>query len=548
MVAAEAGWDLFARDLQAAPFDFDFNTSLEVATQLVYRAAGNIGSWYQCSPTQGGCLADGGYLNLLAADDDNGNLNDGTPHMTAIFAALDRHQIACAPPVGPPVQNSGCAGGPTQAPTLNGTPTAGGAQLNWNAVSGAQKYQVLRTEGVKGCDFGKVKIAEVTGTSFLDSGLLDGFDYLYSVMPVGSSDSCRGPMAACVTVTPDPPQSTPEAVLAFREVPNALTILSGDGDVFLDNCERARFAFEVENAGNVNVQQLRLVSVSSPSHPNTRFPTPAVRLFSKVLFGNACGSAASVGRASFVFVPDGLAFDEPLELRIEVQGTAPGIGLVSLVGTVRLTGTESNFQFMASKTFSYETGFENWRIASGTYTRQQPGANATLFHLASSSALEGQCDEIRSPEIRLTPGSTLSLFNQFDTEPPTPLGAYDRANVGIFDRDSGARDTISPDGGRLYNVSGPGGACVTAGEAGWAGAGPGFLASTWSSTALDTAQRAGRRIRLDMAYGTDPLVSGLGFQFDEVTLTNIDLQVADQQSDVCPADSDLDEAGFTEPR
>jgi hypothetical protein len=538
MVAAEAGWDLFARDLRAAPFNYDFNTSLEVATQLVYRAGGNIGNWYQCSPTLGGCLADGGYMNLLAADDDDGDIANGTPHMTAIFAALDRHQIACAPPAGPPIQNSGCAGGPTVAPTLTGSPRPAGAQLNWNAVAGAQKYQVFRTEGVKGCDFGKVKIAEVTGTSFADSGLLDGFEYLYSVLPVGATDSCRGRMSACLALTPDPPPAVPEATLAFREVPNALSVLSGDGDPFLDNCERARFAFQVENAGNVAIRHVRLVSVTSPSHPATRFPTPSVRLIAGSLAGGACGSPQSVANASFIFVPQGMAFDEPLDLRIEIQGTATGIGLVSLVGTVRLTGTESDFQFMPSKTFSFESDFENWRIVSGTYTRQSPGANATLFHLASSTLLEGQCDQIRSPELRLTPSSTLSIYNQFDTEPPTPLGAYDRANVGIFDRDTGERATISPDGGRLYNVSGPGGVCVTAGEAGWGGAGPGFLPSSWSPAALDAAQRAGRRVRLDVAYGTDPLVSGLGLQFDEVTLTAFDLQVLDQQSDVCPSAAD----------
>jgi len=158
-----------------------------------------------------------------------------------------------------------------------------------------------------------------------------------------------------------------------------------------------------------------------------------------------------------------------------------------------------------------------------------------VFHLASSSFEEGQCDEIRSPEIRLSANSTLSLFNQFSTEPPTPLGAYDRANVGIFDSEAGSRTTVSPDGGRLYNVSGSGGVCVTQGQAGWAGAGPGFLSSSWSAAALQSGLFAGRRVRLDVTYGTDPLVQLAGFQFDEVTLTNIDLQVADTHSNVCGA-------------
>ena len=37
-------------------------------------------------------------MNFLAVDDDNGDLTDGTPHMTAIFDAFDRHQIACPTP------------------------------------------------------------------------------------------------------------------------------------------------------------------------------------------------------------------------------------------------------------------------------------------------------------------------------------------------------------------------------------------------------------------------------------------------------------------
>jgi hypothetical protein len=122
------------------------------------------------------------------------------------------------------------------------------------------------------------------------------------------------------------------------------------------------------------------------------------------------------------------------------------------------------------------------------------------------------------------------------TEPGTEeTGFYDRANVGIFDLETEARTTISPDGGlRPYNATGANGVCVTAGESGWAGAGPGFLPSSWSANALGAAALAGRRVRIDVAYGTDPLVEGAGFQFDEVTVTNFELQVADTGDDVCP--------------
>ena len=105
MVAAEAAFDLHFRDLQAAPFNYDSNMALEVATRLLYLGAEPISNWYTCT-AGGGCGATGGYLSLLAVDDDNGDINDGTPHMTAIRAAFERHEIHCATPA---AVNSGCA-------------------------------------------------------------------------------------------------------------------------------------------------------------------------------------------------------------------------------------------------------------------------------------------------------------------------------------------------------------------------------------------------------------------------------------------------------
>lgn len=94
--------------------------------------------------------------------------------------------------------------------------------------------------------------------------------------------------------------------------------------------------------------------------------------------------------------------------------------------------------------------------------------------LYSSSAVDSECDRIQSPEIRLSASSTLSLYNQFATE-PTSTDSYDRANVGLFDLATGGRSTIVPNAGRLYtlNPGTPNGTCVTQGQAGWNGAGPG---------------------------------------------------------------------------
>jgi subtilisin-like proprotein convertase family protein len=201
--ARQAAWDLVARDLQAFPFNYDKNTAFVVGNRLFYQGSGNIGAWHACScpNTSNGCGATNAYMQWLAVDDDNGNLNDGTPHMTALYAAFDRHNIACDTPT---AVNSGCAGGPAQAPTLSTSVGSDQIGLAWTAVAGAVRYRVLRTEGHAGCDLGKALIAEVTGTSYTDLDVANGREYGYVVQAVGSSDACFGPVSACQTATPLP--------------------------------------------------------------------------------------------------------------------------------------------------------------------------------------------------------------------------------------------------------------------------------------------------------------------------------------------------------
>ena len=198
-VYSEAVWSLWKRKLTAAPYNMNNNTAHELVTRLTFLGGGAVGTWFSGGPPFGGCSSSGGYLNFLAVDDDNGNINDGTPHMQAIYDAFNDQEIACNTPT---VQDSGCANTPTAAPSLN--TSAGNQQigLSWNAVANASSYEVFRTEGVFACDFGKVKIAETAGTSFTDSGLQNGRDYSYVVIPKGSSDSCFGPASACATAQP----------------------------------------------------------------------------------------------------------------------------------------------------------------------------------------------------------------------------------------------------------------------------------------------------------------------------------------------------------
>ena len=263
---AETGWDLMTRDLTAAPFNYDAQRAHEVAARLLYLGAQPVGNWYTCS-VGGGCSATGGYLSLLAVDDDNGNLTDGTPHMTAIRAAFERHEIHCATPA--PV-NSGCGGGPTQAPEVSVSGLDRSVQVSWTAVPNATGYLVYRGDGIDGCNFGRPIIADTAELSFLDAGLQNGRDYSYSVVPYGTTTACTGPMSVCQTTAP-----VAGASLNFL---GGGSLSGGDGDPFLDNCELATISFSLNNAGIVDLTNVRITNVTAVTHPEstivTTFPAP----------------------------------------------------------------------------------------------------------------------------------------------------------------------------------------------------------------------------------------------------------------------------------
>jgi len=525
-VYAEAVWDLFNRDLPAR-YGMDLNTSLEIATRLTYLGAGPVGNWFQCTTPFGGCNADGGYLNYLAADDDNGNLADGTPHMQAIFDAFDRHQIACNSPA---VADSGCSGGPTVPPTVSASGVDRGSSLSWGGVAGASSYQVFRTDGVFGCDFGKIKVGETTGTSFVDSGLQNGRSYYYTVIPIGPADSCLGPASACATVVP---AAGPN--LAIDTASAAVALSGGDGDDFLDNCESGSLTFDVNNIGNAALSNARITQVTPVSHPSVTVTTSLPAPLSPASIAQ-CATASG----SFDFTADGLAYNDTVVFEVEVTSDELAAQGLSKTASFTVRFAESDFEAHASRTFTYEADIEDWRLQSGTFGRTGGGgAQSTSFFVASSDNLPDQCDHIRSPALRLSASSTLSLYNQFDIEAVcgfpncSPAQWFDRANLGIYTPDDGSRSVVDPDGGRQYNASGINGTCGTSGQNGWADSATSWAQSTWSATALDSGALAGQVVQLDVRYGTDELIQGFGFHFDQVTLTDFELQVADTQSDSC---------------
>ncbi len=208
--ARQAAWNFVARDLRAAPYNYDSNTAFLVANKVFYQGSGNIGSWHGCDCTAGtsdGCGATNAYMQWLAADDDNGNLQDGTPHMTALYNAFNTHKIACQTPA--PVK-AGCGTGPSVAPQTIATSGQSQVGLSWSSVPNASEYWVMKTEGFAGCNFGKAKVATVTGTTYTDTEVANGRQYCYSVV-AASSNACYSPGSECTCVTPacTPPATSP---------------------------------------------------------------------------------------------------------------------------------------------------------------------------------------------------------------------------------------------------------------------------------------------------------------------------------------------------
>ncbi len=529
-VFAESVWDLWNRDLQSN-YGTSLDTARELATRLNFVGSGAVSNFFSCTNGTGvgdGCNADSGYLQFLIADDDDGDLTNGTPHMEAIFDAFDRHAIACPAPT---VQDSGCAGTPLTAPVVTAMALDRGAELSWPAVTGAESYRVFRTESVFACDFGKVWVGDTTDTSFIDSGLKIGQEYSYIVTAMGDGDSCFGPASDCTSATPVSGSNLAVDLVAS----GAVNLVVGDDDAFLDNCEEGAVTVAVANIGTSNQTNVRITDVRVVDHPEIAITSPLPLPVSASL------GACDVGTAGVVFYAEGLILGDLVDIEVDVTSDELSPQIRTQTVGFGVAGAESDLQNFASKTFSFEADGEDWQLIEGTFDRTTTGAGSggdgTTFYRASSANLGDQCDHIRSPVLTLAETSTMSLWTNFNIEDDAGGTGpwYDRANVGVYDVVSGSRTLVEPSGGRDYNASGANGNCGTSGQRGWAGTMQSWATSSFDATALDSAEIAGDFVQLDVRYGTDPLEHPDGFWFDQVTVTNVGLQVADTQSDACTA-------------
>ncbi|MEA2600692.1 MAG: hypothetical protein QOF89_1684 [Acidobacteriota bacterium] len=223
-VPSEAVWDFANRDLPGA----GTGPAWTILDRLWYLSRNTATSSFTCHTgttfTSDGCGAGNWWKAMRAVDDDDGNLANGTPHGGALFAAFNRHGIACTTDPGASISFAGCASPAT--PALTATPGDNSVALSWPA-SGTAVYDVFRNE--TGCDAGFTKIAGGTSaTALTDTNVANGITYYYQMtaFPTGN-EACASAPSTCVAVTPASGPCVPPAA------PASLTATSGVGSVAL---------------------------------------------------------------------------------------------------------------------------------------------------------------------------------------------------------------------------------------------------------------------------------------------------------------------------
>jgi|CXWL01.1.fsa_nt_gi hypothetical protein len=209
-VGSEALWDVANRDLPDPASAGAWATT----ERLWYLSRATATGAFACTPSEPVWSADGCNIGSLwktfrAADDDDGNLANGTPHSCQLFAAFDRHGIACASDPGANLCASACT--PPASPSL--TTTAGRLKVavTWSDAGTGTTYDVYRSE--LSCDAGLIRVAANRPTTSWEDGVVAaGQTYFYRVIAHAAGDAgCAAPPSACQSAVPNAPFCAPPA-------------------------------------------------------------------------------------------------------------------------------------------------------------------------------------------------------------------------------------------------------------------------------------------------------------------------------------------------
>lgn len=247
------------------------------------------------------------------------------------------------------IEPAGAAGQPPAAPT-GLQAAAGNAQvaLTWNASTGATSYTVKRS-GTPGGPYSVVQ-AGLTGTSYTNTGLINGTPYYYVVTATNADGESGSSNEATATPQPPPP-ATPSGLAAtpgdtqvglawnassgaagYRVRRSGVLVYDGAGTGFTDtgltNGQSYSWTVSAYNAGGESGQ-------SSPVSATPTWPTPAQPQGLAAVGGNAqitLSWQGASGAQRYRVYRDGVA----------VADTTPGA--LSFVDTGRVNGQTHTYR------------------------------------------------------------------------------------------------------------------------------------------------------------------------------------------------------------
>lgn len=229
-ISSQALWDLANRDLPSP----GTGGAWSISDRLWYLTRATTTSFFTCNTvpatwTSDGCAAGTLFRTFRVADDDDGNLANGTPHGGSIFAAFNRHNIACASDPGSNTTFAACTI-PT-SPALSLTPSNNTMQLSWTSSGAGVVYDVYKNE--LDCNAGFIKVAnDVATTSFSDPNVANFFNYNYQIIahPTGT-EACGAPPSNCATAAPLPctAPAAPIVGTATASAANQITVTWSNG-------------------------------------------------------------------------------------------------------------------------------------------------------------------------------------------------------------------------------------------------------------------------------------------------------------------------------
>ncbi len=169
-IFGQTGWDL-SEALRARYGD---NTGWRESERLYFVSIADAGGTHSASSQPI-------YDAYLAADDDDGNLANGTPHATEIYQSFNAHGIAGDPlPATAP-----CSRPEEPAAMLN--VSCDRFELTWSPVADAAGYEVQRAELRADSPFYPIATLGAGELQYVDLDVAQGLDYRYVVMAVDAS-------------------------------------------------------------------------------------------------------------------------------------------------------------------------------------------------------------------------------------------------------------------------------------------------------------------------------------------------------------------------